>query len=113
MPDISAPRWDNRDMEASAVPRWAPTGVSGASSPRLVRLATDAHLVDLVRQGWPNAFEALYARYHRAILSFCRHVLGDHDEAEDVVQHTFLAAYNDLISSEKQIQLRPWLFAIA
>ena len=100
-------------MEASAVPRLAPTGVSGVVGPRMTRLASDTHLVALVRQGWPSAFETIYGRYHRAILSFCRHMLGDADEAEDVVQHTFLAAYNDLISSEKPIQLRPWLFTIA
>ena len=59
------------------------------------------------------AFEAAYARHHRAILIFCRHVLGDPEEAQDAVQHTFLAAYNDLVSTEKPIQLRAWLFAIA
>ncbi len=60
-----------------------------------------------------TAFEAVYDRHHRAILSFCRHMLGHPEEAEDAVQHTFLAAYNDLIGSEKPIQLRAWLFTIA
>jgi RNA polymerase sigma factor (sigma-70 family) len=70
-------------------------------------------LVALVRQGWPAAFEAVYNRHQRGILSFCRHVLSDPDEAEDAVQHTFLAAYNDLIASDKPIHLRAWLFTIA
>ncbi len=100
-------------MEASAVPRVAPTGVTGVASPQLLRLASDARLVALVRQGWPAAFEAVYNRHHRGILSFCRHVLSDADEAEDAVQHTFLAAYNDLIGSDKPIHLRAWLFTIA
>ncbi len=100
-------------MEASAVPRSAPAGVTGVSSPQLLRLASDARLVMLVRQGWPAAFEAVYTRHHRGILSFCRHVLSDADEAEDAVQHTFLAAYNDLIASDKPIHLRAWLFTIA
>jgi RNA polymerase sigma factor (sigma-70 family) len=100
-------------MEASAVPRVAPTGVTGVASPQLLRLASDARLVALVRQGWPAAFEAVYNRHQRGILSFCRHVLSDADEAEDAVQHTFLAAYNDLIASDKPIHLRAWLFTIA
>jgi RNA polymerase sigma factor (sigma-70 family) len=66
-----------------------------------------------VREGRSAAFEALYDRHHRAILSFCRHMLGSVEEAEDAVQHTFLAAYNDLVSSPKPIQLRAWLFTIA
>jgi RNA polymerase sigma factor (sigma-70 family) len=79
----------------------------------LLRVASDAHLVDLIRQGRAAAFEALYDRHHRAILSFCRHMLGSLEEAEDAVQHTFLAAYNDLVSSHKPIHLRAWLFTIA
>jgi RNA polymerase sigma factor (sigma-70 family) len=100
-------------MEARTVPRAAPAGASGFVSPRLLRVASDAHLVALVREGRAAAFEAAYSRHHRAILSFCRHMLGSLEEAEDVVQHTFLAAYNDLISSNKQIHLRAWLFTIA
>jgi RNA polymerase sigma factor (sigma-70 family) len=103
-----------RRMEASAVPRAAPAGVSGVfQSPHLLRLASDARLVTLVRERNAGAFEAVYNRHHRAILSFCRHMLGDAQEAEDALQHTFLAAYNDLVSSKKQIHLRAWLFKIA
>ncbi|MFL5831012.1 MAG: RNA polymerase sigma factor [Solirubrobacteraceae bacterium] len=101
-------------MEASAVPRAAPAGVSVVfQSPNLLRLASDARLVTLVRERNAGAFETVYNRHHRAILSFCRHMLGDAQEAEDAVQHTFLAAYSDLISSTKQIHLKAWLFTIA
>ena len=99
-------------MDVSAVPRAAPKGGVGVLSTRL-RVAPDSLLVALIRQGRMAAFEAAYARHHRAILTFCRHVLGDAEEAQDAVQHTFLAAYSDLVSTEKPIQLRAWLFAIA
>jgi RNA polymerase sigma factor (sigma-70 family) len=101
------------NMEASVVPREASAGVSVFKSPALLRLASDAHLVALIREGRPAAFETVYDRHHRSILSFCRHMLGDSDDAQDALQHTFLAAYNDLISSTKQIHLRAWLFTIA
>jgi RNA polymerase sigma factor (sigma-70 family) len=78
-----------------------------------LRLLSDDRLVGLIRDGNANAFEAVYDRHYRAILSFCRHMLGGTDEAEDAVQHTFIAAYNDLVSSGKPIRLRPWLFTIA
>jgi RNA polymerase sigma factor (sigma-70 family) len=100
-------------MEAQAVPREAVTGSLGMLSPRALGLATDARLVKLVRDGNRAAFEAIYERYHRPILSFCRHMLGDPEEAADAVQHTFLAAYNAIISSDKTILLRAWLFTIA
>jgi RNA polymerase sigma factor (sigma-70 family) len=80
---------------------------------RLLRLASDERLVDILRGGSEAAFEVMYARHHRGVLSFCRHMLGSVEEAEDAVQHTFLAAYRDLLRTDKPIQLRPWLYTIA
>ncbi len=82
-------------------------------SARLLRLASDEKLVELARAGSDSAFEVVYARYHRGILSFCRHMLGSAEEAEDALQHTFLAAYRALAGSEKEVVLRPWLYTIA
>ncbi|MEA2390707.1 MAG: hypothetical protein QOK31_816 [Solirubrobacteraceae bacterium] len=99
-------------MEASTAPArslHAPRLVS----PRLLRAASDDRLVGLVRSGNESAFEAIYDRHHRPLLSFCRHMLSSREESEDAVQQTFLAAYNDLVGSVKAIQLRPWLYAIA
>ena len=60
------------------------------------------------------AFEVAFERHGKAILSFCRHMLGSLEEAEDAVQHTFAAAYQDLLRSPgREIALKPWLFAIA
>jgi RNA polymerase sigma factor (sigma-70 family) len=82
-------------------------------SGRLLRALGDDRLVARIRAGDQRAFEALYDRHHRPLLAFCRHMLGNHEEAEDVLQHTFAAAYRSLCGSENEIQLKPWLFAIA
>ena len=79
----------------------------------LLRVASDERLVEHVRDGSDMAFEVIYDRHHRGILGFCRHMLGSAEEAEDALQHTFMAAYRDLLRSDKPIQLRPWLYAIA
>jgi len=78
-----------------------------------VGLTSDEHLVDSVRAGSERAFEALCDRHYRPLLAFCRHILGSSADAEDAVQQTFLAAYGDLMRSEKPIVLRPWLYTIA
>jgi RNA polymerase sigma factor (sigma-70 family) len=80
---------------------------------RLLRLASDERLVERVRDGSEAAFEAIFDRHHRGILAFCRHMLGSVEEAEDAVQHTFLAAFRELVGSSKPIQLKPWLYTIA
>jgi len=79
----------------------------------LLRLAADDRLVELVRAGSEAAFETIYDRHHRGILAFCRHMVGTVEEAEDAVQHTFMAAYRELAGTDKRIQLRPWLYTIA
>src|SRR5436305_10343395 len=84
-----------------------------ATSPRILRLAGDDRLVVHIRAGNEAAFEVVYDRYHRQLLSFCRHMLGSSAEAEDAVQQTFISAYGDLKRSERPIALRAWLFTIA
>jgi RNA polymerase sigma factor (sigma-70 family) len=79
----------------------------------LLRLASDERLVEQVRAGSETAFEVAYDRHYRGILAFCRHMLGSAEEAEDAVQHTFMAAFDDLLGSTKAIRLRPWLYTIA
>jgi RNA polymerase sigma factor (sigma-70 family) len=99
------------NMEASAARR--PTPPAPRVPARLLRLASDERLVEHVRAGSEAAFEAIFDRHHRGILAFCRHMLGSPDEAEDAVQHTFMAAYRSIVGSRRAIQLRPWLYTIA
>lgn len=96
-------------MEAFAVPR----AHGLPESARLLAFAGDDRLVALIRGGSQVAFEVVYDRYHRRLLSFCRHLLGNPEDAADAVQHTFISAHHDLVSSQKSIQLRAWLFTIA
>src|SRR4051812_30660602 len=79
----------------------------------VLRMLPDDRLVGMVRSGSEPAFEALFDRHHRTVLAFCRHMVGSAEEAEDVVQHTFLAAYRQLSDSSDPIHLRPWLYTVA
>lgn len=82
-----------------------------------LRLASDERLVALVRRGSgrmaTTAFEVLYERHVRGLLSFCVYMLGSRDDAEDAVQSAFAAAHRSLQSTRRQVAVRPWLFAIA
>jgi RNA polymerase sigma factor (sigma-70 family) len=40
-------------------------------------------------------------------------MLRSQEEAEDAVQHTFIAAHSDLMGSDKPIRLKAWLYTIA
>ena len=74
---------------------------------------SERELVARVHNGDDWAFEALYDAYHLRLLTFCRHMLGSREEAEDVLQHTFLAAYRSLRAGYEVVELKPWLYTIA
>src|SRR3954447_20863980 len=80
---------------------------------RLLALAGDDRLVEQIRRGNEAAFAVAFERHSGPILSFCRHMLGSREEAEDAVQQTFAAAHSNLVEGERDIRLKPWLYAIA
>jgi RNA polymerase sigma factor (sigma-70 family) len=82
-------------------------------SKRLLALRADEHLVERIRRGDEAAFEVVYERHVPGVLSFCRHMLGSQEEAEDAVQHTFTSAHSALLRDERDIRLKPWLYTIA
>src|SRR3954453_1181172 len=98
-------------MEAQSVPRSG--GLALPRSPRLLAPLGDDRLVEQVRRGNDAAFEAIFDRYHRGVLAFCRHMLASTEEAEDAVQHTFVQAYNAIRAGGRDLKLKPWLYAIA
>ena len=73
----------------------------------------DQRLAARVGSGDAAAFEALYDRHHRALLAFCRHMLGNREDGEDALQQTFLRAHKALLNGPVPDQVRSWLFAIA
>jgi RNA polymerase sigma factor (sigma-70 family) len=86
----------------------------GGDPARVLQGAADEALVELVRGGSSAAFEALYDRHHRNLLTFCRHLLWSREEAEDALQHTFASAYRALTGSgERPNAVKPWLYTIA
>lgn len=81
---------------------------------RLARSLPDARLVKQLRSGDERAFEAIFDRYHGALLAFCRHMLGSREEAEDALQNVFVSAHAHLVGGDDRVvELRPWLYAIA
>ncbi len=74
---------------------------------------TDEQLARRAGAGDPRAFELLYERHSGALLSFSRHLLGSREEAEDVLQQTFVRAFASLRAGTRPDHLRAWLFTIA
>jgi len=98
-------------MEASALKHGTVDGLRGPTP--LLRIQSDERLVALTRRGNQAAYEALVGRYQSRLLAFCRHMLGSREDAEDVLQEVFAAAFNAMIADERALNVRPWLYRIA
>jgi RNA polymerase sigma factor (sigma-70 family) len=99
-------------VEASALTHSSAAHALRGPTP-LLRLQSDERLIALTRRGQHAAFEALCARYQSRLLSFCRHMLGSREDAEDVLQEVFAASFNAVLADEREINVRPWLYRIA
>jgi len=67
----------------------------------------------MTRRGDQAAFETLVSRYQSKLLGFCRHMLGNREDAEDVLQEVFAAAYTAMLADNRAIMVKPWLYRIA
>ncbi len=73
----------------------------------------DVRLCARAGAGDGAAFSALYDRHHRALLAFCRHMLGNLADGEDALQQTFIRAHQAMLRGQRPDEPRAWLFAIA
>ena len=65
------------------------------------------------RAGNRDAFRTLVERHSRAVFRVAYRVTGNEQDAEDVVQDTFLKAYAELARFESRSGLGTWLHRIA
>src|SRR6266849_1747401 len=65
------------------------------------------------RQGDGEAFRALVERHSRSVFRLAFRMTGNEQDAEDVVQETFLRAYKQLSHYESRSSFSTWLYRIA
>lgn len=74
----------------------------------------DEALVEKFRQTRDmNLFKTLVRRYQNRIYNAAYRMLGNREEAEEVVQDTFLKMHQSLVSFRKQSTFAAWLFKIS
>jgi RNA polymerase sigma factor (sigma-70 family) len=78
----------------------------------LLRAQSDRRLATLAADGHDRAFEAIVERYRRPLQRYLRRLLSE-ALAEDVLQATFVRAWQALRAGTDVRELRPWLYRIA
>ena len=95
--------------------------VAAGEDRRLVQLDRDRPLVEAALRD-PAQFDALYRKYLAQVYSYAYYELGDHHDAEDATERTFLLALSALPRFEERARpadgegastFRVWLFQVA
>ena len=74
---------------------------------------SDSVAVARVKAGDGDAYRALVDRHSRSVFRLAYRMTGNEQDAEDVVQETFLRAYKQLDRYEARSSFSTWLFRIA
>jgi RNA polymerase sigma-70 factor (ECF subfamily) len=94
-----------------SVPIAEPDDASPAKD-RAATIARDAALVQRSRAGDQRAFDALVTAYMQQAFNLAYRVVQHREDAEDLVQESFLAAYQYLDSFDAGRPFGPWLMRI-
>jgi RNA polymerase sigma factor (sigma-70 family) len=75
---------------------------------------TDRELLDLYHSGSrEKAFNALIKTYQQRVYYHIRRMVQDHDDANDVMQNTFMKVWRGLENYRADAQLFTWIYRIA
>jgi RNA polymerase sigma-70 factor, ECF subfamily len=73
----------------------------------------DARLVRGLRAGIESAYEELLTRYQQPVYGIVYRLLGDQNDACDVVQEIFLKVFRSVHSFKERSSFRTWIYRIA
>jgi RNA polymerase sigma-70 factor (ECF subfamily) len=78
-----------------------------------IEIDDEAAVVAQARLGNANAFNELLRRYERKIFRLALHITQNREDAEDVLQESFLKAYEHLDQFQGQSKFYTWIVRIA
>ena len=74
--------------------------------------SSDETLAHLVAEASEPAFAALYERHYQALYRYCRSIVRDDTDAQDVLQSAWTRALVALRHGRRDAPVRPWLYRI-
>lgn len=76
-------------------------------------ILTDNELIQEIKDGNRRAFSEIVKRHQKSLLRMSMRFVRDLDTAEDIVQETFIKAFEKLNSFEGRSSFKSWLFQIS
>lgn len=74
---------------------------------------SDEELIERFQKGDVYAFDLIVKRYKEQLLNFVYRFVGNQEEAEDIVQETFLRVYRKRKAYKRIAKFSTWIYTIA
>ncbi len=78
-------------------------------------IASDAHILALLQEHgtYDRGFRLLVQQYRERLYYHLRRMLGNHEDADDVLQNCFVKVYRNINRFQQNSKLYTWLYRIA
>src|SRR5439155_18094955 len=100
-------------LRSATKPRRPAPAVPAAESVIDPRHEDDETLVSRVQRGDSTAFDVLIERYKERLYATVYHMTSNHEDANDLVQETFIKAYKSIGSFKRESSFYTWVYRIA
>jgi len=72
----------------------------------------DTEIVSLCKKGNIDAFEVLVSKYQKKMLNIAYRMLGDYDDACEIVQDAFVSVFKSMKHFREEAKFSTWLYTI-
>lgn len=74
---------------------------------------SENRLVEKLKKGDQEGFTTLYERYGKKVYNLAYKMCGNHEDADDIVQGTFMRAFTNIDGFREESGIYTWLYTIA
>lgn len=78
-----------------------------------VKTAEDNVLIGWIKKGHPEIYDEIVVRYQKKLFSYIYRLVGNKEEAEDILQNVFVKAYRNIKSFDVERKFSSWIYRIA
>jgi RNA polymerase sigma-70 factor (ECF subfamily) len=110
--DSRAPLASNAVREEPHIAQVHAGALARRIEPQHAGVGHDRELIERVKRGDATAYDVLVRRYLAHATSIARRLLGDPDDAEDLVQDAFVRALSRIGSFDEGRAFGPWFFRL-
>lgn len=75
-------------------------------------LEPQEQLIRLAQEGNERAFQAIYAKYCRVVYTLAYQMVGNHTDADEIVQETFIRVFKNIRRLRNTKSFTSWLYQI-